>query len=121
MVQGKAPANVEDRAGFADKCRALFADSGLGPRQSATMNEASESVGSFKDIPWNDDARDEDVLPDEEWRPREPLAILDDPRFKSFDPLRRRDLLSEQVYRSSFGQVLDQINETFSPEQQEPR
>ncbi len=108
LVQGKAPVEAERRVAFAQRCRALVAETGLGPRQS-TVSQVSVPNGSFKDIPWDDAAPDEEVLPDEEWGLRDPVAVLDDSLFRGFDPLARRDLLAEQVYRASFGQFLEQV------------
>jgi hypothetical protein len=73
----------------------------------------------FKDVPWDndDDISDEELEFDQEGGPREPLSILDDERFRLFEPIRNRDLLSENVYRSSFGGLLNRINEAFSVEE----
>jgi hypothetical protein len=108
LVQGKAPVEAERRVAFAQRCRTLVAETGLDPQQS-TVSQVSVPGGSFKDIPWDDEAPDEEVLPDEEWGLRDPVAVLDDSLFRGFDPLARRDLLAEQVYRASFGQLLEQV------------
>jgi len=39
--------------------------------------------------------------------------VVDDPRFRGFDPQARRDLLAEPVYKSAFGQLLDQVHATL--------
>ena len=68
----------------------------------------------FRDVPWNEQIPDQDVLP-VDWSLLEPLAVLRDDRFERFDPFRRRDLLSEEVYRSTFGAILERIEGTVFP------
>jgi hypothetical protein len=114
VVQGKAPQEIDKRLAFADSCRALVAQVGLGPRQ-ISRNQVSAPSGSFSDIPWDDEAPDVDVLPDEDWGLRNQVVVLDDPRFRGFDPQTRRDLLAEQLYKSSFGSLLEQVHSCVPP------
>ena len=71
-------------------------------------------AGPFNNVPWDDDIADEVVLPPE-WPISEPLAVLYDAQFQRFDPLRRRDLLSDSVYRTTFGNLLNRVNEIITP------
>jgi len=112
LVQGKAPAEAQAHQAFAERCQTLFIEAGLGPSQLLVDPELPV-VAAFTDIPWDDTAPDAAVLPDEAWQPRAPLAIIDDPRFRGFDPQARRDLLAEPVFRSAFGQLLDQVRDTL--------
>jgi hypothetical protein len=66
-------------------------------------------AGPSFNVPWDDNLNDEEVLP-AEWSFPEPLAVLDDARFQRFDPLRRRDLLSDLLYRTTFGNLLDRVD-----------
>lgn len=109
MVQGKAPADAEARLGFAQRCRDLFVKAGLGPPLLIDEGEVALPAGPFKNVPWDDDLPDEEVLP-ASYSLREPLAVLHDTQFHGFDPLRRRDLLSENVYRVTFGDILDRVD-----------
>jgi len=109
MVQGKAPADAEERGGFTQRCQDLFMKAGFGSPPLAEKAEVSLPAGPFNDVPWDDDLADEDVLP-REWALREPLAVLFDARFQRFDPLQRRDLLSETLYRTTFGNLLDWVD-----------
>ena len=108
MVQGKAPLDAEERAEFGLKCLALFSSVGLSPRPLEPADAVLPPAGPFHDVPWDEDASDEDVLPTDSG-PREPLAVLDDVRFQRFDPHRRRDLLSESVYRTAYGMLIERI------------
>lgn len=115
LVQGKAPTDPEERAGFRQRCLALFSEAGLGPAQPPESGEVFLPAGpSFREIPWDDDLPDEEVLPAESPL-REALAVLDDARFRGFDPQRRRDLLSEGVYRATFAELLTLIAGTVLP------
>jgi MinD-like ATPase involved in chromosome partitioning or flagellar assembly len=112
MVHGKAPVDADDRAEFAQRCRKLFIDAGLGPSASS-VDEVPLPGGRFSDVPWNDDPGDQEVLPDEDWQPRDPVAIVEDDAFRRFNPLIRRDLLSERVYKAAFGDFLERMTETL--------
>ncbi|HUW37908.1 MAG TPA: hypothetical protein VMV91_11300 [Rhodocyclaceae bacterium] len=120
MVQGKALSNVEDRTAFADKCRAMFRDAGLDGPSDVTADVAYPAA-PFKDVPWVDDdeVSDAELLLDDRLRIPEPIAILDDDRFRHFEPSKRRDLLAEQVYRSSYGTFLDRLDEAFHTKSEE--
>ncbi|WP_437751326.1 KGGVGR-motif variant AAA ATPase [Sorangium sp. So ce1389] len=109
MVQGKAPADAEERVDFAQRCRDLFANAGLGPKAPSAANTVTLPAGPFKDVPWDDSLSDEEVLPPE-GSLREPLSVLYDAQFQRFDPLRQRDLLSEGIYRATFGDVLERVD-----------
>jgi hypothetical protein len=115
IVQGQASQETDKRVAFADKCQTLISEVGLGPNQVSNQ-PAITPTDSFADIPWNDDIPDDEVLPADDYNIRGPIAVLDDPRFRGFDPLVRRDLLSEQLYQSSFGALLEQVNNCFLPE-----
>lgn len=108
MVQAKLTATeAAARGDFAEQCERLFRDAGFGRRQIAPPSEklsADEGLGTFE---WNDDLPDADVLPEEGWLPRQPLAVLDDPRFQRFDPKRKLDQFAAHVYREAFGELLD--------------
>ncbi len=114
IVQGKAPANSELCAVFAERCRTLVAATVLGPRHPAG-NEPLMRTGPFRDIPWDDEAPDEEVLPDVDWSARDPVAILEDNLFRGFNPLTRRDLLEKRVYHLPFGQLLAQVHDCVLP------
>lgn len=119
LVQGQAPQEADERLAFADKCRALVVDAGLGPRE-IVCGQPSVPTASFGEIPWDDELPDEQVLPNEDWGLRGPVPILDDPRFRSFDPQARRDLLAEHLYQSSFGPLLEQVYHCLPPETEYP-
>lgn len=118
LVQGQAPQEIDKRRDFADKCYSIIVESGLGPNESSKSEISAPT--SFSDITWDDETPDEEVLPNDDWRIRGPVAVLDDPRFRGFDPLLKRDLLSEQIYQSSFGQLLEQIYNCFPSEAENP-
>lgn len=119
LVQGQAPQELDKRQRFQDKCYSIIVESGLGP-DDVSKGEISGQISSFSNMSWDDEVTDDEVLPNEDWRIQGPVAILDDPRFRGFDPLLKRDLLSEQIYQSSFGQLLEQIYNCFPPEEGNP-
>jgi len=119
MVQGKAPLEREAREAFVERCRALFRRTGFGPAEPTSPADvpALDTVGA---LTWDDAIPDEQVLPDEEWVPRSPIAIAYDPQFQRFDPFERRDLLTDRVYRATFGDLLERIDEPFRARRSDP-
>lgn len=109
IVQGKAPSNQKSRQGFADQCRRLFSDLGLTENSGVNNSESLSQEIGFVDIEWNDDASDEDVLPKESHQYLEPLAILDDQKFKGFNPQEHADLLESGVYIAAYEQLLEKV------------
>ncbi len=105
VVQGKAPPEVEARLDFAERCQTLFRRAGGSPGP-LPANAEPATTGPFRDILWDDTVPDAEFLAIDDWSPGMSLAVLDDPRFRGFDPQRRPDLLTAAVYRSSFGQLL---------------
>lgn len=112
MVQGKAPVDPAERARFAEKCRQLFVDSGITGRTHATVpKELPEGAISFDDLEWVDG----DAVQLEDEQPfHDPLTILYDERYRLFEPLQRRDLLTETIYKTSYGSLLAYIDEALA-------
>ncbi len=116
LVQGKASRVADERITFRDACRKLYESSGLYPAIVPPTNEEIEQLESFEDLDWDENLPDEAVLPDEGKVPRDPLFVLEDVRFRQFDPLHQQELLTEEVYRNSFGDFLRQLSEYLSPD-----
>lgn len=113
MVQGRAPHDGDLRSGFADRCRLMFEAAGL-TRNIGRPVEVQLPAEPFHDVPWEDTSpllTDDDLLPWDDLSMRQPLAILDDPRYRNFAPATRRDLLEDAVYRATFGTFVDQVFE----------
>jgi hypothetical protein len=113
MVQGRAPDSAS-HSEFVEKCRSLFAEVGLVSRSGIAGNIVRLPAEPFNNVPWDEEVSDEDLGLDDSPGGREPIAILDDERFRLFNPGGKRDLLSEAVYRASFGVFLDRISESWS-------
>lgn len=115
MVQGRAPADPRERLGFADRCAAMFQRAGLFGAATGA-EEVPLPAEPFNAVPWEDTGglgEDEAIL-EEGKKIAEPVAILDDPRFRNFDPLRRRDLLTQDTYRSTYGAFLERVGAPFA-------
>jgi hypothetical protein len=112
-VHAKAPADTAARAEFDQRWQALVRDYGPLATAKAASREVPVPEGFYK-VPWNEQVPDEEVLPPE-WSLLTPIAVLRDDRFDRFDPFRRRDLLAEEVYRSTFGAILKLIEDTVLP------
>jgi len=113
LVQGRTM-DAESHKDFGEKCRALIAKLRHGAPTISPATAVPLPAAPFRDVPWDDEVRDEDLVLDEGLSLREPVPVLDDDRFRLFQPLRRDDLLSEQVYMSSYGLFLERIGEAFS-------
>jgi len=106
MVQGKAPVDAEQRRDFTREISNLFWKVAL--RQGPGFS-TEPKVETPSKVTWDDSLTDEEVLP-AEWALPEPIAILNDHRFQHFDPNRRRDLLSDRLYKMAFGDLLERVD-----------
>lgn len=112
MVQGKAPLDASEREQFYEKSKELFEKAGFTSGRSLKNEFSYVSSSSFADLTWNDDVPDSEVF-DEDWHIRKPIAVLQDTRFHGFDPLLRGDLITRDVYRTTFGELIDRIDEAL--------
>lgn len=119
-VHAKAPASVEQRAAFDQQWQLLVGRYGplSLPASSATRREVPVPKG-FRDVAWDEEIADEEVLPND-WSLLQPLSILRDDRYEGFDPLQRRDLLAEQLYRSTFGELVGRVEQAVFPKAEDP-
>ncbi|HJU16327.1 MAG TPA: AAA family ATPase [Stellaceae bacterium] len=111
MVQGRAPQDPDHRTVFGEKCQALF--NLIRPSQGSSQTSVPLPAEPFRDVPWDEDVKDEELTLDDTLNARETIAILEDDRFRLFQPSTRRELLSEPVYQSSFGVFLNRVSEAF--------
>lgn len=111
-VHAKAPADAVARAEFDQRWQAMVRSHGPLATRQVVPSEVPIPEG-FHNIPWNEQVTDEHVLPTERSL-LEPIAVLRDDRFERFDPFRRRDLLAEEIYRSTFGALLNRIEGAVS-------
>jgi MinD-like ATPase involved in chromosome partitioning or flagellar assembly len=110
IVQGKAPTETDSRQNFVENCRNLLIDLGLGPKQKIDQFDSTVEITDFSELEWDDDISDAEVLPDEDPSYFTPIAIIDDPRYKSFNPQIKRDLIENSIYSSSYQEIIDKIN-----------
>lgn len=108
LVHGRAPLEPEQRAAFADRCRDLAVEVGLTPYR-ALQSQTASPAAPFSDVPWDDSIPDEQVFTDQDETIGVPVAVLDDANYRGFDPFARRDLLSEKIYNTAFGPLLELI------------
>lgn len=120
FVQGKAISNSDNRSSFAEKCKVLYGQVNPNLRSAEGNVRIALPAAPFSNVPWDDEASDKDVLPNELWLTPTPLAIIDDPRFRQFDPAQRRDLLTEEVYKPAYQSLLDTMNKSFLNERKNP-
>ena len=115
MVQGKALPNSDDFISFRERCEKLFSSLGLvaAPPASSKLSVPLPAA-PFSDVPWDDSVSDSELGFDYTLDVNDPIAILSDERFHLFEPTHRRDLLTEEIYRGSFGPLLNRMNEIFA-------
>jgi hypothetical protein len=117
MVQGRASADRSARVAFAERCAALIQRSGLTPQPPAAR-EVPLPAEPFNAVPWEDSGglEDDEALLGERVPFGEPVAILEDPRFRNFDPIRHRELLAEESYRPAYEEFLARVSAPFVAE-----
>ena len=114
LVHGKAPLDIEQREEFAEHCRHIAAEVGLIPGDSE-RSPLVMPAEPFGDVPWDDEVPDEQVFSDQDSPLGLPVPVLDDQNYRGFDPFSRHDLLSEKVYATAFGSLLEFIRASLAP------
>jgi CO dehydrogenase nickel-insertion accessory protein CooC1 len=113
-VHAKAHADADTRKSFAERWRALVLQ--WGPIRLGQQAEGDPPVApDFHNVPWDEAAPEDDAVPAES-SILHPLAVLRDERYVGFDPNRTRDLLEERIYRTTFGDLLDEVEAAVSLE-----
>ena len=107
----QGPSGRETAKGFRGAVPRAVREGGVSP--SAASQTGADPVPrpageSFSNVPWSDNSSDEELFA-ADWSIREPVTVLDDARFQRFAPTRRRDLLSESVYLTTFQQRIDRV------------
>lgn len=110
-VHAKASSDASDRSDFVERWRSLADE--YGPRLRPATDEVVEQPERFHDPSWDEEQPDDVVLP-QETSLHQPIAVLRDDRYERFDPLRRRDLLGEGIYRATFGQLVQRLEEAVA-------
>jgi hypothetical protein len=113
LVQAKAPLERDQREAFAERCRDIAAKVGLTPRD-AQQSQLAKPGEPFGNVPWDDAIPDEQVFADQDEALGAPVFVLDDGNYRGFDPFSRRDLLSQKVYATAFGSLLDLIRASLA-------
>lgn len=105
-VHAKASSDASDRSDFVERWRSLVDE--YGPMLRPPTTEIVQQPERFHDPSWDEEQLDEVVLP-QETSLHQPLLVLRDDRYEGFDPLRRRDLLGEEIYRATFGSLVQRV------------
>lgn len=108
IVQGKAPLAEEEREAFGQRCQQIAADTGL-TRPRTAPGAPAMPAEPFNDVPWDEEVADETLFADPDEALGAAIAVLDDANYRGFDPVRRRDLLSETLYSATYGRLLSLI------------
>lgn len=109
LVQAKAPLDTDLRAEFRRKCERLL--------RGSTLDRFENSVplpDGFGDVSWDESVSDADLGLTEGASTTEILSIAYDSVFASFDPLQKRDQLSESVYQNTFGDLIAYVDEALA-------
>jgi MinD-like ATPase involved in chromosome partitioning or flagellar assembly len=114
MVQGRASVELQERQEFAAKCQQLYESCGLVLSTKQENPSVELPAEPFGDVPWDDEAANDQIALDEPIGPRPTISVLDDERFRLFNPQHRSDLLSPDVYNSSYGALIKIIAESIS-------
>jgi cellulose biosynthesis protein BcsQ len=108
FVHSKAPDDSRMRRSFAQKIETLQRNYlWPSPKPDDTDTNVAELADTFE-VEWVDSDGDISII-DDESGPWPVIAMLDDDRFRSFDPIADRDTLSEATYSRAFGEILGLI------------
>lgn len=116
LVQGKAPLAVEERETFGERCRQIAAETGLIGAE-VMPNAVAVPAEPFGNVPWDETISDDTLFAESEGCLDATVYVLDDGNYRSFDPFRRRDLLSETRYAATYESLLTLIRASLATEQ----
>lgn len=108
FIQAKAPESSSKRERFSQSMDTLLRKY-LWPSVPSTVENLNiEPLKDTFETVWAEEIQSE-ILPIDDDRPLSVLAIADDQKYSSFDPLTDRDSLTERAYNATFGLVLDEV------------
>ena len=106
FVQAKAPVDSQMRTTFDGRMEALRRKYLDPPTISPDANIDPTALRDTFEVDWSEaDSSAVDTLIDAETPG--PLAVLDDDRFRSFDPLLDRKALASAAYAASYGELIE--------------
>jgi cellulose biosynthesis protein BcsQ len=107
IVQSKAPVNQALRVRFSERMSSLAAKYLGRANEVKTVDVDPTSLRDVFDVGWSEDDSDlvDVILEEEETTPV--IAVLEDERFRIFDPISDRSILLEGEYSELFGELLD--------------
>lgn len=112
LVQAKAPPDAELRAEFRRKCEHML--------QGRALDESQRTVplpDGFSDVSWDESVSDAELGLTEGASTTEILSVAYDTIFVNFDPLRKRDQISESAYQNAFGKLIAYVDEALAIKQ----
>lgn len=109
FVQAKAPNSIEKRNEFSQKVDLLLRKYFL---PLVSLDNEIVDISTLKDVfevDWSEEDGAGEILVENESILAASIAILDDDRFHTFDPIANRDLLAERTYIATFGDLLEVV------------
>ncbi|MGB9145175.1 MAG: hypothetical protein WCC14_05100 [Acidobacteriaceae bacterium] len=105
IVNSKAAANPAHRMRFTEQMSALSAKYLTRPNIAPVLDVDPTSLRDVFDVDWSEDDSDHvDDLLDEDTIPV--VTLMEDERFRIFDPISDRDILLEREYSESFRELV---------------
>lgn len=110
MVQGKKTDSEDDESSFATRCDALFKTCGL-ISKTKKSNRFFAAAEPFSNVPWDDDAEivEAELKDGSSDESIDILHVLYDDQFFLFDPNRRNQLMTHQVYKTPYHMLLQKV------------
>ncbi len=113
-MQSKAPDDPKARLAFAQRLEVLQRKY-LWPTVAPVDGGANVTeLADIFEVEWEEPVVDVSLV-DEELGPWPVIAMLDDDRFRTFDPVADRDSLSEITYSRAFGEILNLVGDLRFP------
>jgi hypothetical protein len=110
LVQAKAPADAELRTEFKRRCERMLQGKGIYEEQGSEV----PLPDGFSDVSWDESITDAELGLTEATSTTEILSVMYDGIFANFDPLRKRDQLSETAYRNAFGSLIAYVDDALA-------
>ena len=101
FVQAKAPDDRVKRLAFAQRVDTIIRRNLWPPPAEPDLGIDIAALADTFEVEWTDGPAEDVVLMDDNDGPWPVIAISDDDRFRSFDPVADRDALGEEAYISA--------------------
>lgn len=112
LVQAKSPVDPELRSDFSQKCRQMLSDIRL--KSSLTVRGQVPLPDGFSEVEWDETVEDAELGLTDTADASDVISVIYNTDFSNFAPLKFRAQIAEKVYSSTYGGLLEYVDQGIS-------